>query len=87
MASSGALLAVYVYSIVTGLLVAEVNINTMCELGQGGVSISSMAERTLGRTGARAASAAYLFLHYALLVACALLRRFSCLFSVTTRLQ
>ena len=54
---------------VTGLLIAEVNINTMCELGSGGVSLTSMAERTLGPLGTRVSSAAYVFLHYALLVA------------------
>ncbi|EIE25275.1 aromatic amino acid permease [Coccomyxa subellipsoidea C-169] len=41
----------------------------MCELGQGGVSITSIAQATLGRTGARVTSAAYLLLHYSLLVA------------------
>jgi tyrosine-specific transport protein len=56
---------------VTGLLVAEVNINTLCEVGGGrGVSLSSMAQRTLGAGGARAVSAAYLLIHYSLLVAC-----------------
>ena len=49
----------------------QVNINTMCELGSGGVSLTSMARRTLGAAGSRATSATYLFLHYALLVACA----------------
>ena len=39
---------------------------------QGGVSLTSMAERTLGKAGARLAGVTYLFLHYALLVACAL---------------
>ena len=38
---------------------------------QGGVSLTSMAERTLGNAGARVAGVTYLFLHYALLVACA----------------
>lgn len=60
---------VWLYSVVTGLLIAEVNLNTMCELGSGGVSLTSMAERTLGKFGTRVSSAAYLFLHYALLVA------------------
>lgn len=53
----------------TGLLIAEVNLNTMCELGSGGVSLTSMAERTLGKFGTRISSTAYIFLHYALLVA------------------
>jgi tyrosine-specific transport protein len=41
----------------------------MCELGAGGVSLTTMARRTLGPTGSNLASAAYVFLHYALLVA------------------
>ncbi len=32
--SSAAILGTYVFSIVTGLLLAEANINLMCELGQ-----------------------------------------------------
>ncbi|KAK9908807.1 hypothetical protein WJX75_003150 [Coccomyxa subellipsoidea] len=67
--SSAAILGTYAFSIVTGLLLAEANINLMCELGQGGVSITSIAQATLGRTGARLSSAAYLLLHYSLLVA------------------
>lgn len=30
---------VYVVQVVTGLLIAEVNVKTMCELGSGGVSL------------------------------------------------
>lgn len=55
--------------VTTGLLIAEVNVNTMCELGSGGVSLVSMAMRTLGRRGVLAACVSYLFIHYALLVA------------------
>ncbi|GMH45738.1 hypothetical protein BSKO_13701 [Bryopsis sp. KO-2023] len=69
LASTLTIAAVCGFSIVTGLLVAEVNVNTMCELGSGGVSLVSMAERTLGKTGTRVASVTYVFLHYALLVA------------------
>ncbi|KAK3127945.1 hypothetical protein QOZ80_7AG0580490 [Eleusine coracana subsp. coracana] len=57
------------YMVVTGLLVAEVNVNTMCELGSGGVSLVSMAMRTLGTFGVRTACLSYLFIHYALLIA------------------
>ncbi|KAK8942724.1 hypothetical protein KSP39_PZI008776 [Platanthera zijinensis] len=56
-------------TVVTGLLIAEVNVNTMCELGSGGVSLVSMAMRTLGRAGVQVACWSYLFIHYALLVA------------------
>lgn len=37
-----------VYAMMTALMLAEVNLNTLCELGAGGVSIVSMANRTLG---------------------------------------
>ncbi|KAI4967656.1 tyrosine-specific transport protein-like isoform X1 [Hordeum vulgare subsp. vulgare] len=59
----------WAYMVITGLLVAEVNVNTMCELGSGGVSLVSMAKRTLGTVGVRTACFSYLFIHYALLVA------------------
>ncbi|CAD5165039.1 unnamed protein product [Musa acuminata subsp. malaccensis] len=55
--------------ILDGLLIAEVNVNTMCELGSGGVSLVSMAMRTLGNFGVQAACWSYIFIHYALLVA------------------
>lgn len=69
LASSVACIGCWLYMAGSGLLVAEVNVNTMCELGSGGVSLVSMAERTLGVTGVRVACGAYLFIHYALLVA------------------
>ncbi|XP_020182624.3 uncharacterized protein [Aegilops tauschii subsp. strangulata] len=59
----------WTYMVVTGLLVAEVNVNTMCELGSGSVSLVSMAKRTLGTAGVRTVCFSYLFIHYALLVA------------------
>ncbi|PKA61775.1 hypothetical protein AXF42_Ash008606 [Apostasia shenzhenica] len=59
----------WIYMVVTGLLIAEVNVNTMCELGSGGVSLVSMAMRTLGRVGVQVSCWSYLFIHYALLVA------------------
>ncbi|RZC89217.1 hypothetical protein C5167_030911 [Papaver somniferum] len=45
----------WLYMVVSGLLLAEVNINTMCELGSGGVSLVSMAKRTLGSVGVQVA--------------------------------
>ncbi|XP_029120472.1 uncharacterized protein [Elaeis guineensis] len=59
----------WIYMVVTGLLIAEVNVNTMCELGSGGVSLVSMAMRTLGKIGVQIACVSYIFIHYALLVA------------------
>ena len=67
--SSAALVGAWVYMASTGLLVAEVNVNTLCALEKDAVSINSMAEETLGVTGARLSSLAYVFIHYTLLVA------------------
>lgn len=53
----------------TGLLLAEVNAATLCELGNGGVSLTSMSTRTLGRVGTTVSGLCYVLLHYALLVA------------------
>lgn len=69
--SAVALTGCSAYAVVTGLLIAEVSVNTMCELGSGsGVSLGSMARRTLGEGGAAAVSATYVALHFSLLVAC-----------------
>ncbi|XP_022147724.1 uncharacterized protein LOC111016587 isoform X3 [Momordica charantia] len=59
----------YQQLVVTGLLIAEVNVNTMCELGSGGVSLVSMALRTLGTVGVQVSCWSYILIHYALLVA------------------
>ncbi|KAJ1292285.1 hypothetical protein BS78_02G380400 [Paspalum vaginatum] len=69
LASAVTCIVCWLYMVVSGLLVAEVNVNTMCELGSGGVSLVSMAMRTLGTFGVRTACLSYLFIHYALLVA------------------
>eukprot|EP00249_Psilotum_nudum_P016454 c25831_g1_i5 orf=723-1823(-) len=69
LASSLTCFLCWLFMVCTGLLIAEVNVNTMCELGSGGVSLVSMAMRTLGKNGVRVACVAYLFIHYALLVA------------------
>ncbi|RVW76028.1 hypothetical protein CK203_055302 [Vitis vinifera] len=50
--------------VVTGLLIAEVNVNTMCELGSGGVSLVSMAMRTLGPVGVQIACGSLLHCLY-----------------------
>ena len=67
--SSAVIVACWLYSCVTGLLIAETNIRLMCELGRGGVSVLSMAKNTYGKTGGVLAGSTYMFLHYALLVA------------------
>ncbi|GAB2287108.1 hypothetical protein Dimus_021493 [Dionaea muscipula] len=68
-ASAVACVVCWIFMVVTGLLIAEVNINTMCELGSGGVSLVSMAKRTLGTAGVQFSCWSYIFIHYALLVA------------------
>ncbi|KAK4855404.1 hypothetical protein QYF36_006976 [Acer negundo] len=69
LASAVACILCWIFMVLTGLLVAEVNVNTMCELGSGGVSLVSMAKRTLGTVGVQIACWSYIFIHYALLVA------------------
>jgi tyrosine-specific transport protein len=63
------LIAVWLYALASGLLIAEVNVNAMRHLGRPGVGLLAMVEGILGKLGARVAGGAYLFLHYALLVA------------------
>tara|TARA_B110001452_G_scaffold226443_1_gene200835 strand:- start:297 stop:848 length:552 start_codon:yes stop_codon:yes gene_type:complete len=71
--SSGMLFASWVYMAASGLLIAEVNVNTLCSLERDAVSITSMAAETIGEVGSNVCGVAYVFIHYALLVACALL--------------
>lgn len=63
------LIAVWLYTLVAGLLIAEMTVNGMRIVGRPNVSLMGMVEQTLGKLGARITSGAYLFLHYALLVA------------------
>ncbi|MEA5515537.1 amino acid permease [Nodularia sp. UHCC 0506] len=63
------LIAVWLYTVISGLLLAEVCVNAMRLEGRLSIGLLTMVERNLGFVGARIAGAAYLFLHYALLVA------------------
>jgi tyrosine-specific transport protein len=63
------LIAVWLYTVISALLLAEVCVNVMGREGGLSVGLLTMVEGTLGYVGARIAGAAYLFLHYALLVA------------------
>ena len=67
--SAVVLLLCWVYMASSGILIAEVNVNTLCALEKSAVSLDSMAEETLGEAGARVSGAAYVFIHYALLIA------------------
>jgi tyrosine-specific transport protein len=64
-----AILMCWVFFSATGLLIAEVNVNTVCALEKNAVSFESMAQETLGTVGARLSGAADVFIAYALLVA------------------
>ncbi|KAK3003855.1 hypothetical protein RJ639_019524 [Escallonia herrerae] len=55
LASAVTCIGCWIFMVVTGLLIAEVNVRTMCELGSGGVSLVSMARRTLGTAGVQTA--------------------------------
>ncbi|MDH6059780.1 tyrosine transporter [Chrysosporum bergii ANA360D] len=63
------LITVWLYTIISALLLAEVCVNAMRVEGRVSIGLLGMVEKTLGFVGARIAGAAYLFLHYALLVA------------------
>jgi tyrosine-specific transport protein len=63
------LVLVWVYALVAALLLAEVNVFCMRQWGQPTIGLLKMVENTLGKSLAHAAGGAYLFLHYALLVA------------------
>ncbi|MGD1908581.1 MAG: amino acid permease [Leptolyngbyaceae cyanobacterium] len=67
--STAILIAMWVYMVVSGLLVAEVNLNTMRTSGKPRLGLLATIRQTLGRSGAIAAGGVYLFIHYALLVA------------------
>jgi tyrosine-specific transport protein len=73
-AAAPALVAAWAYSAATGLLLAEVSLSAAADGGAEDdaaavPSLLSLAKRTLGAAGGATAGGAYLFLHYALLVA------------------
>ncbi|MBD2414154.1 tyrosine transporter [Nostoc calcicola FACHB-3891] len=67
--STFGLIAVWLYALVSGLLIAEVTLNTMRLEGRPSIGLLGIVEKNLGKVGALVASGAYLFMHYALLVA------------------
>ncbi|RUS97592.1 tryptophan/tyrosine permease [Dulcicalothrix desertica PCC 7102] len=66
--STVSLIAVWLYALVSGLLIAEVSLDGMRNSGASS-SFLAMVENILGKPGAILAGGAYLFLHYGLLVA------------------
>ncbi len=67
--SSVMLIGVWLYALAAALLIVEVNIQTLCVLGRPGLGLLTMIGSTLGSVMTWIAAGAYLFLHYALLVA------------------
>ncbi|TAF09652.1 MAG: tyrosine transporter [Nostocales cyanobacterium] len=67
--STALLITVWVYTLFSGLLIAEVTLNLMRLEGIANIGFLAIVEKTLGKAGARIAGATYLFMHYALLVA------------------
>ncbi|MBC6432954.1 tyrosine transporter [Nostoc sp. HG1] len=67
--STSGLIAVWLYALVSALLVAEVTLNTMRTEGHPNIGFLAVVEKILGKVGGRLTGGAYLFMHYALLVA------------------
>ncbi|HLO85418.1 MAG TPA: aromatic amino acid transport family protein [Nostocaceae cyanobacterium] len=67
--STALLIAVWLYTLFSGLLIAEVTLNAMRLDGITSIGFLAIVEKNLGQLGARIAGGAYLFMHYALLVA------------------
>ncbi|MBW4428042.1 MAG: tyrosine transporter [Nostoc desertorum CM1-VF14] len=67
--STSGLIAVWLYALVSGLLVAEVTLNTMRTEGRANIGFLGVVEKILGKVGGRLTGGVYLFMHYALLVA------------------
>lgn len=67
--STALLIGVWLYAVVSALLIAEVTLNGMRYYGRANNGLLAMVESTLGKLGARVTGGAYLFYHYALLIA------------------
>jgi len=67
--STALLIGVWFYTVVSALLIAEVSLNGMRYNGRASNGLLAMVESSLGTIGTRIAGGAYLFLHYALLIA------------------
>lgn len=67
--STALLIVVWLYTLFSGLIIAEVTLNAMRLEGTSSIGFLAIVEKNLGQLGARIAGGAYLFMHYALLVA------------------
>jgi len=69
LASSAALCVAWFYMTISGLLIAELSINRIGETGRPGVGLLDLYKNSLGKELGWVSSAAYFFLHYAVMVA------------------
>jgi len=67
--STALMLAAWLYMLVSGLLIAEANLQAMRQTGSADVGLLATVRLSLGKRGAIAAGTVYIFIHYALLVA------------------
>jgi len=68
-ASSAGLSVAWAFMAMSGLLIAELSINRIGETGRPGLGLLDLYDNALGKVWSRFASAAYFFLHYAIMVA------------------
>lgn len=67
--SSAAMIVAWVYMTMSGLLIAELTLNRIGETGRPGLGLLELYKSSLGKPWSILGSAAYFFLHYAMMVA------------------
>lgn len=67
--SSAALIVAWVYMTMSGLLIAELTLNRFASTGKPGLGLLELYKSSLGKPLSSVGSAAYFFLHYAMMVA------------------
>ncbi|MGD1898514.1 MAG: amino acid permease [Phormidesmis sp.] len=67
--STAVMLGAWLYMVVSGLLIAEANLQAMRQTGRTDLGLLATIQDSLGKGGAAVAGVAYIFIHYALLVA------------------
>ena len=67
--SSAALTVAWIYMTMSGLLIAELTLNRIANTGRPGLGLLELYEGALSRPWSQVGSAAYFFLHYAMMVA------------------
>jgi tyrosine-specific transport protein len=67
--SSAALVVAWIYMTFSGLLIAELTLNRLGTTGRPGIGLLELYKGSLGQPLAQVGSAAYFFLHYAMMVA------------------